>query len=148
MSARLDTVKFNAKINSDEEQVSIFYPYEKTQLFEICREQGLLREREVTDPFTDTSLSYGRLERSQIVFTAYYFTLLVRLYRFLFRLPGGLSKSAVSISDRILASRIICETFFTPMIALRRFLSRHKRLEDWARRVKKTVVGGSPKGAR
>ena len=140
MSARLDTIKLNARINSDEEQVSIFYPYEKTKLFDICKEQGLIRKKEVTDPTKDTSLSFNRIESNQIVFTAYYFTLLVRNYKFYLKLPSRLSKIIVKISDRFFSSSIIALTIFPAMISFVRFLSRNKRLEEWARKLKNIIL--------
>ena len=142
MAARLDTVKCNARINSDEEQVSIFYPYEKTKLFDICRDKGLLRTKEVVDPFTDTSLSFSKGERNQIVFTAYYFNVLVRLYRFYFSLSGRLGAGLIRISDALFCSAATGWVVYPPLMALVRFLRRHKRLEDWARKIKHGVMSG------
>ncbi|GAX59190.1 Fe-S oxidoreductase [Candidatus Scalindua japonica] len=143
MPARLDTIKLNARINSDEEQVSIFYPYEKTKLFDICMEQGLIRKKEVTDPFKDTSLSFNRIQRNQIIFTAYYFNLLVRNYKFYFKLPESLSKIIIKISDGLFSSRIIALTVFPTMNSFVRFLSKNKRLEEFARKVKHTILNSS-----
>jgi radical SAM superfamily enzyme YgiQ (UPF0313 family) len=139
MPARLDTVKFNAKIDSNEEQVSIFYPFEKTRLFDICSEQGLLQNREVTDLFKETSISFKKIEQNQILFTAYYFTLLVRLYRFFMRLPVSASKKAMRFSDAILCLQFTAWIIYPPLIVFRRFLGRHKSFETWARKLKHAI---------
>lgn len=141
MSARLDTVKLNAKINSDEEQVSIFYPYKNTTIYEICEEQGLIKRAEVIDPFKDTSLSFGIVERNQIVFTAYYFTLLVRQYKFYSNLPKSFSVNIIKLSDELFSSKITAVTIYPLMIKLVRFLSNNKKLEGVARKVKHLILG-------
>jgi anaerobic magnesium-protoporphyrin IX monomethyl ester cyclase len=141
MSARLDTVRLNAKINSDEEQVSIFYPYEKTRLFDICREHGLIRDHDVSDPFRDTSLSFDQVSKNQIVFTAYYFTVLVRFYKLLMKMPPYLSRTMDRISQGILSSRVTAMALYPPMIVLLRFLKRHEALENMARKVKHAILG-------
>lgn len=140
MAARLETIKFNVEIDSDEQQVSIFYPFEKTKLFEICKEHGLIREKEVADPFRDTSLSFGRLERNQIVFTAYYFTVLVRLYKFYQGLTASMSAPLCAITDRILISRASALLMFPFLNSLVRFLSRHRQLEVLARKIKYRLI--------
>ncbi len=140
MSARLETIKLNARIDSDEEQVSIFYPYEKTRLYEICKEQGLLRKREVIDPFRDTSLSFGFIERNQILFIAYYFALLVRLYKFYFRLSASLSKIMIKWSDRFFSCRINALTLYPLLNPVLGVLIKHKRLEEWTRKIKHTII--------
>ncbi len=147
MAARLDTVKFNARMQSDEQQVSIFYPYEKTRLFDICQEQGLIRKNEVTDPFRDTSLSFKTLERNQILFVAYYFTVLVRLYKLFGRLPGLFSKLSIKLSDALLSSRIAAVAVYPLSISFLRSLSKHKKLEQWARKIKHSIIDGKKQGA-
>jgi radical SAM superfamily enzyme YgiQ (UPF0313 family) len=143
MAARLDTVKLNAQIRSYEEQISIFYPYEKTRLFDMCLEAGLLQNREVTNPFKDTSLSFGRVERNQIVFSAYYFPILVRIYRFYMKCPSLLSRIMIRSSDFVLCSWVTAILIYPLFNGLIRFLSRHKMLALWARKTKNAIIGKS-----
>ena len=121
----------------------IFYPYEKTRLFDICLEAGLLQNREVTNPFKDTSLSFGRVERNQIVFSAYYFPVLVRLYRFYMKCPSLLSRIMIRSSDFVLCSRVTATLIYPLFNGLIRFLCRHKMLALWARKTKNAIIGKS-----
>ncbi|KPK36917.1 MAG: hypothetical protein AMK70_00575 [Nitrospira bacterium SG8_35_1] len=148
MSARLDTIKLNAKINSDEEQVSIFYPYEKTKLFDICLEQGLIRNQDVSDPFKDTSLSFDPVSKNQIVFTAYYFTILVRLYKLYMKMPPPLERAMERFSSGVLSSPFTARTLYPPMIGLLRFLKSNAALENMARKVKHTILGSGKDGQK
>ena len=140
MPARLDTVKLNARINSDEEQISIFYPYEKTRLFDICLEQKLIRDNETAVPVKDTALFFEREERNRIVFTAYFFPLLVRVYRIYLKLPALLARTLIKVSDAILSSKCVAKILYPALISFMIFLSRHQRLEAWARRVKHAIM--------
>lgn len=92
----LDTVKLNVKY-SDINQVSIFFPYKGTKLYEVCKEGDLLSSKTVTDYFQDTMLNYPQSKRNQILFIRNYFRILVRFYSALDRLPQILTKYALRL---------------------------------------------------
>jgi anaerobic magnesium-protoporphyrin IX monomethyl ester cyclase len=140
MSARLETVKFNARINSDEEQISIFYPYKKTKLFDMCQQMGLIQTRDVTNPFRDTSLLFSHRERNQILFVAYYFTILVWLYHFYMRRRPEVAKRLISFTDRLLCSKVFSYALFPLLIGIVRLLMHYPPLEECARRFKHFIL--------
>lgn len=139
MLARLDTIKLNARIDSDEEQVSIFYPFEKTKLYDICQEQGLLQKKEVTDIFRNTSLTFSWSEEFEILFTAYLFTILVRLYKTYYRFPK-VAKNLTAVTDFILTSWFASHVFYPLVVTAMKFIMRHKHLEQFARSIKRTFL--------
>ncbi|MGD9503301.1 MAG: radical SAM protein [Syntrophobacteraceae bacterium] len=145
--ARLDTLKFNARMQSDEQQVSIFFPYEGTALYDLCVSDGLMRERDVTDPFRDTSLSLPPIERNRVLFTAYFFTPLVLLYKKIFRLPPARSARLESLCDRVLSSRLFATLVCPPLVGFVRLISKQKKLEMLARKVKRALASPQPKNA-
>ena len=136
MKARLDTIKLNATIDSDEEQVSIFYPYENTRLFDICKEHGLIRSNDVADLFKDTFLSFDRVTKNQVVFAAYFFTVLVRAYKILLRYPKPISRIMIRILDSVICSRIIALTIYPSLIASIRYMHKNEVMERCARKIK------------
>lgn len=103
----LDTVKLNAAVGADVTRVSIFYPYQRTKLYEISREQGLLTERIVYDYASDTVLGFDKVQRNRVVFIRRYFPLLARLYRW----AGG-RPWAERLLDRLLSSHLATVTLF------------------------------------
>lgn len=102
----LDTVKINVKY-SDINQVSIFYPYQGTKLYEVCKEQGLLSfQTDLTNYFQDTILNYPKSKRNQILFIKNYFRILVRLYSALNLLPEVIARVCIKIIDTLLCSKV------------------------------------------
>ncbi len=101
----LDTIKLNARIGADMHQISIFYPYKNTRLYDFCQAKGLISQKVVTDYFEDTKLEVTSFKRNQIRFSLNYFKALVSLYSLFFRLPASLSNAAVKILDGLLCSR-------------------------------------------
>ncbi len=104
----LETVKLNAKVKPNHVQVSIFYPYPKTDLYNLCEENGFLSPKESISYFEDSMLNLESLSNHQILFFRYYFQLFVRLYSVLFLFPKNISK----ICDYILGSKIVSRLFF------------------------------------
>ncbi len=98
LSAALDTVKMNARLNAASVQVSIYYPYEKTQLYEISKEKGFLSNKHFDSYFiSDTTLKLPGFPPDQIRFAYENFVPFVSYYKFLFSKPGLLH----SILERI-----------------------------------------------
>ena len=66
-----DTIKLNSQLAVDVIQVSVFYPYPKTDLYEICRQNGWLSQNEKISYFGEsTTLNLPTLTKEQI---AYYY---------------------------------------------------------------------------
>ncbi|MEW6095645.1 MAG: radical SAM protein [bacterium] len=63
----LDTIQLNAKVRPHGIQVSIFYPYQGTKLFEVCQNEKLLSQKKwVKNYFKDTMLQLKDLTPSQL----------------------------------------------------------------------------------
>lgn len=86
--------------------MTIFYPYPKTELYELCKElckkDGFLTELAAYDYSTTSILSLPNISQSQLRFFAVYFTLLVRLYRILYK---GDSQKIIDFIDNMLINK-------------------------------------------
>jgi anaerobic magnesium-protoporphyrin IX monomethyl ester cyclase len=100
----LSTVKLNARARTDYVQASIFQPYRGTRLYDVCREDGMLSESELTtDYFTDTTLTLKDMSRSQVRMFRRHLARLARVYRLVYRLPPGISRKVEGALDAVLA---------------------------------------------
>jgi radical SAM superfamily enzyme YgiQ (UPF0313 family) len=100
--AILDTIKLNATIGVDKMQVSIYQPFVGTELGELCRKQQLLESTDLAhDIFSSSILNLGTVSSSQVLMFRDYFKVLVRYYQLLQRLPLGISKISMRLSDQI-----------------------------------------------
>lgn len=79
----LDTVKLNADVMADVTRVTIFYPYPKTKLYDMCAEMNILTNRVVIDYAQDTMLDFSRIHSNRVLFIRRYFPILVKIYRYL-----------------------------------------------------------------
>jgi radical SAM superfamily enzyme YgiQ (UPF0313 family) len=62
-----DTIKLNLLLDADHIQVSVFYPYPKTHLYEICKENGWLSQNKKSSYFEEeTTLNLPTLTMEQI----------------------------------------------------------------------------------
>jgi len=123
----LDTVKLNAAVRADVTRVTIFYPYQRTRLYELSREQGLLTERIVTDYATDSILGFDKVQRNRVVFIRRYFPILSRLYRW-----AGKRAWAERLLDRILSSRLTTVTLFYAANKAYDWVRGNATLDRWA----------------
>lgn len=80
MHCILDTIKLNASMGTNDFAVSIFYPYQKTRLYDICLENGMLTGKASSSYFQDCTISHDKLSREEIEFAQKYFVIYVRLY--------------------------------------------------------------------
>jgi radical SAM superfamily enzyme YgiQ (UPF0313 family) len=125
--ALLETVKLNAQVRPSKIQTSIFYPYPFTRLYNLCIEKGYLNQGKiVNDYFKDTILQLDSMDREQIIFFRIYFTLLVRVYKAIFLLPGLFQKPLEKFLDKLLCSSFVPYRFlmtvrreFSPRTLLR-----------------------------
>ena len=103
-STVIDTIKLNAAIAVDKMQVSIYQPYKGTRLANLCQDQGFSVSTDLeSDWFSLSILKLNTISSSQVLMFRDYFKILVRYYQVLQRLPTGISKVAIRLSDRILS---------------------------------------------
>jgi hypothetical protein len=106
----LETIKLNAEIKVDQMQVTIYQPYQGTELAEVCRQEGFLRDRLCkdleTDFFSPSEVRLDTLSPAQTLMFRNYFKIFVRCYQFLFALREQLS----SVLTRSLDTILQCET--------------------------------------
>ena len=133
MKEILATIKLNAIVRPNMTQVSIFYPYHGTKLFDVCQQNSLLTDKDVRDYFEDTMLAFNPLARKQILFSELYFPLLVRVYAWLFKLPKRTRLAITRVIDAILISKATALLVFLPLIKLGSFIAQHELLLKCAR---------------
>jgi radical SAM superfamily enzyme YgiQ (UPF0313 family) len=102
----LDTVKLNAMIDQDSTQVSILYPFPKTEIYNYAKSRNYISEKKLVDSIIDdTKLEFPSLNRIQILVYRRYFVSFVRLYRKIYK-SGFKLRKLEKIADRILNSII------------------------------------------
>ncbi len=116
----LDTVKLNARARPGLSQITVFFPFPGTVLYDICRSDGLLPEEELDTLFTRrSSLNLELLRPDQLEIVSEYFIPLTYAYSRIFELPAPLRKVMERALDALLA---------TPRISL-------ERKRAWGRRL-------------
>lgn len=116
----LNTIKLNAQIYPDFVITVLFYPFKGSFLYEICQQNGFLKENNKSENFIWSSdfmslskqmslspLSLPTIREQQLEFLFYNFHPLVTFYNFLFRIP--LSQPLIFIIDRLLSFKYIPE---------------------------------------
>lgn len=103
----LDTIKLNAQIQPDIIARSIFYPYPKTKLYEICRKNEFLTQRELDTFVEGTILSQPTISGAQVNFAYQFFPVFVRSYKLCRKLPSPLSLLGERMLDWFFTSKII-----------------------------------------
>jgi radical SAM superfamily enzyme YgiQ (UPF0313 family) len=111
-NAVLDTIKLNAKIDTDFNFASIYYPFTKTTLHDICKEKDLLTGRMVTDYVEGSALNFDTLTHIRILFIRNNLRTLVNIYRFIYRLPNRSVGRVEKLFDAILSLKILAFTIF------------------------------------
>ncbi len=133
----LDTVKLNALVHADVTRVTIFYPYQRTRLYEVSREQGLLTDRIVVDYATDTILGFDKIHRNRVVFIRRYFPILARLYRWVQKLPPVVERWL----DALLSARWTTVTAFYAANKLYDWVRGSATLDRWAMAFRRRFFG-------
>ncbi len=108
----LDTVKLNARLNADFTYTSIFYPFPKTSLYNLCEDKDLLTDCVITDYVEGSSLNFDRASIARIMFIRNFFRPLMNLYIMIDKLPLKTKRAAVNSLDAVLSSKIIASTIF------------------------------------
>ncbi|MBI4559239.1 MAG: B12-binding domain-containing radical SAM protein [Candidatus Hydrogenedentes bacterium] len=80
-SAVLETVRLNARAKPYCMQVSIFFPFPGTPLWDLCKERGWLSEDVPLDYFSRSTLPLDTMTNAQVLFFHRRFHQLVRLYQ-------------------------------------------------------------------
>ncbi len=117
LSSILDTIKLNAKIQPDMTRPSIFYPYLKTRLYDICHKNKFLAHREFDTFFEGTILSQPTISEAQVNFAFQFFYLFLRSYMLCQKLPPPLQ----TLGEKAL------DFFFTSSIMPHRLLTASKK---------------------
>ncbi|MFH1539232.1 MAG: hypothetical protein ABIH66_09760 [bacterium] len=86
--------------------MTVFYPYSGTELYELCRREGLMTGRKLLSYRFDSVLKLPGLTSAQINFFKRYFIILTRLYSALESLPPKPRAAAEKIADGVVCSRI------------------------------------------
>lgn len=105
----LDTIKANAYIDSDVQNIYAVYPFEGTKLYDIAKSQGLLKEVRSSKLYfnmDDTILSLKDMTHNQLLFGLGYFRLFVLIYKRIYMLPQWLRKLLESTVDMIYLSSL------------------------------------------
>lgn len=133
----LDTVKLNARVRADITRVTIFYPYQRTRLYEVSREMGLLTDRIVFDYATDTVLDFDKVHRNRVVFIRRYFPLLAKLYQWALRRPPFVERWL----DVLLSARWTTVTLFYAANKLYDWVRGNTTLDRWAMAFRRRFFG-------
>lgn len=120
----LDTIKLNARIDQDSTQVSILYPFPKTEIYNYAKSRNYISEKKLVDSIIDdTKLEFPSLSRVQILVYRRYFVSFVRLYRKIYNGGFGsrkLEKAADWILSSIITVYLLHLVFLTTRFAYRK----------------------------
>jgi len=133
----LDTVKLNARLNTDFTYTSIFYPFAKTALHVLCEDRNLLTDRIITDYVEGTMLDFDYPTMARIIFVRNLFRPLMNLYRVIYKLPKGIGNFTEKILDWFLSSKITAVTLFALANLLFSFVRDNKILAGFINRIKR-----------
>jgi len=92
MNCILDTIELNAECEPSEIQVSIFYPYRGTSIYNLCKDRGLLTDNEAPDYLRESVLDLKDLTHGELRFAEQFFNYLSRAFQLLYKAPSHLSK--------------------------------------------------------
>ncbi len=130
----LDTIKLNAQIEPDISVVSIFFPYRGTHLYEVCVQEGFLKEEDIKNIpknyYSYSILTLPSIRRQQILFFYRYFSILKLLYRLLYKKPCF--SSLIFLTDKALTFKYfpeIVKVTLDPIRSAIRLLKKRTRLE-------------------
>ena len=86
----MDTIRFNAKVQSDKMQCSVFYPYKHTALYDLIVREGLyMSERSLMEYTSESILNFDYPQKNRIYFTVLTMNIIVKIYKML---PGCISE--------------------------------------------------------
>lgn len=91
LTLALKTVRLNAELDPDIAIPFIFYPYPGTALYEQCKREGYLTDREYDNYFIGVTTDMPGFRASDILFVHRFFHRIMALYRLGRGLPGPLA---------------------------------------------------------
>ena len=95
-----NTVKLNARLRPGAIQLSIYYPYVRTELYEFCKDHGYLTGKSLDSYFEEeTTLRLPEFPREQILFAYRNFHDFVAYYETVFRRRGWKRKVLETLVD-------------------------------------------------
>jgi anaerobic magnesium-protoporphyrin IX monomethyl ester cyclase len=103
----LETVRLNAELDPELALAFIFYPYPGTDLHRLCRDEGLLTDREYDHYKVGVTIRNPRFADGDVLFVHRWFGRLIRAHRAARRLPGWLARPAQAALDGVLASPVL-----------------------------------------
>jgi len=96
----LKTIKLNAALKPYDMQVSIFYPYPTTDLYEICKKEKFLTNKSLQGYLEgDTTLRLRDFPENEIIFAYDNFACFVRYYEFALFFPKKIRIFFIKIFD-------------------------------------------------
>lgn len=134
----LDTVKLNADVMADVTRVTIFYPYPKTKLYDLCAEMNILTDNVVIDYAQDSMLDFTKVHSNRVLFIRRYFPVLVKIYRFL-RVRQKVK--AERNLDKLLVSSWSAKITFPLLNKLYEFVRNSAVLDRWAMAFRRKFFG-------
>lgn len=140
----LDTIKLNAKANPCDYYNSYFYPFIGTEAYNMVLENNYkINTNGVMDFLTRPLVDLDTISKSELVFFHKYFRILVRIYRFCFKIFGAHS-NAINVLDRILISNYFPHYLLGRMYFSRdrviNYLQKYPRLYLYLREFKKRIL--------
>ncbi len=83
----LETVKINAKVDSSAQHVAILQPYKFTDLYDLCKREGYLKDEKISSFFKESVLELPTISKYEIKFAYKYFMIFIRLYELIYKMP-------------------------------------------------------------
>ena len=138
-STVLDTIKMNARVKADYVQVSIFYPFPKTELYELCKEKGFTSTQTSYD-YCHAQLDIKTLSISRVNHFFNNFHLLVGVYKKIYKGSSPFHKFAENCLDLMIKSPLfnLFSTLIKPLRSMKR------RSERKTGQMKPALLGHKP----
>jgi anaerobic magnesium-protoporphyrin IX monomethyl ester cyclase len=106
MDKILDSISLNAQACPDIIQVSIFYPFPETQLFELCRRDNLIADKGLISYFDGSILFLPGMSPEQVYFARKHFVRMFKKYILYKKLPSFIAWPLKKLSDLKFKSKI------------------------------------------
>lgn len=140
----LDTVALNAELDTEVNQATIFYPYQRTPLFDLCQKESLISQsKEVRDYSQDTILRVSWLHRNRIIFIQKFFRVLVKIYKGLNRLPEKIKPVMKTLFKSLAFNPVSSLTLLPMCTGSANFIMKNKYLASGARALYRKFLKGS-----
>ncbi len=111
MGKVLETIKLNVEADPDIIQVSIFYPYPGTELFEMSRKNNFITNKNLVSYFDGSILSLPTMNQNQIYFARKRFVKMFKRYKIYKKLPYFIEKLLENITDGIFKSKLMAKHY-------------------------------------